>query len=52
MQLLVPRKRTNEVLQETYNGTSVGHFGLNGTFNNIRDRFYWKYVRGYGKLVQ
>lgn len=39
MQLLVPQNTINEILKETYNGTSSGHFGINKMLNKIRERF-------------
>lgn len=42
---MVPRKRINEMLEETYNGTSEGYFGANKTLNKIREQFYWVNMR-------
>ncbi|GBL55751.1 hypothetical protein AVEN_107238-1 [Araneus ventricosus] len=40
-QLIPPRSRIQEVLQETHDSTSGGHFGIMKTLRRIRERFYW-----------
>ena len=40
-QLVVPRKKVNQVLEEIHNGKSGAHLGVNKTLDKIRDRFYW-----------
>lgn len=41
LQLIVPRKRVKEILEEVHNSPSGGHFGVNKTLEKIRRRFYW-----------
>ncbi|GBN97789.1 hypothetical protein AVEN_177673-1 [Araneus ventricosus] len=40
-QLILPRSRIQEVLQETRDSTSGGHFGIMKTLRRLRERFYW-----------
>ncbi|KAJ8983161.1 hypothetical protein NQ317_016260 [Molorchus minor] len=40
-QIVLPRARVNEVLQEVHGGVGGGHFGVNKTLNKVRERFYW-----------
>ncbi|KMQ85118.1 integrase core domain protein [Lasius niger] len=40
-QLIVPRNRINQILEETHDSSSGGHFGVNKTLEKIRKRFYW-----------
>nr|GBM72566.1 hypothetical protein AVEN_139093-1 [Araneus ventricosus] len=44
-QLILPRSRIQEVLQETHDSTSGGHFGIMKTLRRIRERFYWDRLR-------
>jgi hypothetical protein len=45
MQLVLPKCRVKEVLQEIHGGTSGAHFGVNKTLGKIRERFYWVNAR-------
>jgi transposase InsO family protein len=45
MQLVLPKRRVKEVLQEIHGGTSGAHFGVNKTLGKIRERFYWVNAR-------
>ncbi|XP_071652203.1 uncharacterized protein [Temnothorax longispinosus] len=40
-QLIVPRNRVNQILEEAHDSFSGGHFGVNKTLEKIRKRFYW-----------
>jgi len=40
-QILVPRERVKQVLEEAHDSFSAGHFGVNKTLDRIRKRFYW-----------
>lgn len=40
-QLLVPKNKVPEVLDEMHGGKSGAHFGINKTMDKIRERFYW-----------
>ena len=40
-QIVVPRKRIKQILEETHDSSSGGHFGMNKTLDKIRKRFYW-----------
>ncbi|GBM25092.1 hypothetical protein AVEN_96668-1 [Araneus ventricosus] len=44
-QLILPRSRIQEVLQETHDSTSGGHFGIMKTLRRIPERFYWDRLR-------
>ncbi|GBM71714.1 hypothetical protein AVEN_220659-1 [Araneus ventricosus] len=44
-QLILPRSRIQEVLQETHDSSSGGHFGIMKTLRRIRKRFYWDRLR-------
>ncbi|GBM39457.1 hypothetical protein AVEN_209221-1 [Araneus ventricosus] len=44
-QLILPRSRIQEVLQETHDSSSGGHFGIMKTLRRIRERFYWDRLR-------
>ncbi|GBM00969.1 hypothetical protein AVEN_4855-1, partial [Araneus ventricosus] len=44
-QLILPKSRIQEVLQETHDSASGGHFGVMKTLCRIRERFYWDYLR-------
>ncbi|GBN20779.1 hypothetical protein AVEN_109186-1 [Araneus ventricosus] len=44
-QLILPRSRIQEVLQETHDSTSGGHFGIMKTLRRIRELFYWDRLR-------
>ncbi|GBM67443.1 hypothetical protein AVEN_265397-1 [Araneus ventricosus] len=48
-QLIFPKIRIQEVLQETYNRASGGHFGVMKTLRRIRERFYWDRLRADGR---
>jgi len=39
-QLVVPRKRINQILEEAHDSSSGGHFEVNKTMDKIRKRFY------------
>lgn len=41
LQLIVPRKRVKEILEEVHDSPSGGHFGVNKTLEKVRKRFYW-----------
>lgn len=41
LQIIVPRKRIPEVLQQLHDGASGGHFGVHKTLEKVRERFYW-----------
>lgn len=40
-QILVPREKVSEVLEEVHDSPSGSHFGINKTLQRIRKRFYW-----------
>ncbi|KAJ8951356.1 hypothetical protein NQ318_009292 [Aromia moschata] len=40
-QLIVPRNRVPEVLEEVHNGSTGGHLGVTKTLGKVRERFYW-----------
>ncbi|GBN65899.1 Transposon Ty3-G Gag-Pol polyprotein [Araneus ventricosus] len=40
-QLILPTSRIPEVLRETHDSTSGGHFGVTKTLSKTRERFYW-----------
>ncbi|GBM10397.1 hypothetical protein AVEN_182440-1 [Araneus ventricosus] len=44
-QLILPKGRIQEVLQETHDSASGGHFGIMKTLRRIRERFYWDRLR-------
>ncbi|GBN11088.1 hypothetical protein AVEN_174029-1, partial [Araneus ventricosus] len=44
-QLILPRSRIQEILQETHDSSSGGHFGIMKTLRRIRERFYWDRLR-------
>ncbi|KAJ8937076.1 hypothetical protein NQ318_009846, partial [Aromia moschata] len=44
-QVLLPRSRVPEVLQEVHGGIGGGHLGTNTTLQKLRDRFYWANCR-------
>ncbi|KMQ86926.1 integrase core domain protein [Lasius niger] len=41
LQLVVPRDRVREILEETHDSPFGGHFGVNKTLEKIRKRFFW-----------
>jgi hypothetical protein len=41
LQLVVPRKRVKEILEEAHDSSTGGHFGVNKTLDKIRKRFFW-----------
>lgn len=41
LQIVVPRKRIRQILEEAHDSSSGGHFGVNKTLGRIRKRFYW-----------
>ncbi|KAJ8953333.1 hypothetical protein NQ318_012128 [Aromia moschata] len=43
-QVLLPRSRVPEVLQEVHAGIGGGHIGTNKTLQKLRDRFYWRHT--------
>ncbi|GBM40817.1 Retrovirus-related Pol polyprotein from transposon 412 [Araneus ventricosus] len=40
-QLILPKSRIQEVLRETHDSASGGHFGVMKTLSKTRERFYW-----------
>lgn len=40
LQLIVPRKRVKEILEEIHDSPSGGHFGINKTLEKVCKRFY------------
>lgn len=40
-QLIVPKEKISEVLEEMHGGKSGAHLGVNKTLEKIRNRFYW-----------
>lgn len=44
-QIVVPRVRVKEVLDELHSGSSGGHLGVNKTLSKVRERFYWIHMR-------
>ncbi|GBN63376.1 hypothetical protein AVEN_265043-1 [Araneus ventricosus] len=40
-QLILPKSRIPEVLRETHESASGGHFGVMKTLSKTRERFYW-----------
>lgn len=45
MQIVVPKSRTTDVLQEMHGGPTGGHMGMNKTLDRIRSKFYWVHAR-------
>ncbi|KAI8737343.1 Transposon Ty3-I Gag-Pol polyprotein [Biomphalaria glabrata] len=41
LQIVLPKVRIQEVLQELHNGSTCGHLGINKTLEKVRQRFYW-----------
>ena len=41
LQLLVPRRSVQEVLQSSHEGQTGGHFGIRRTCDQVKRRFYW-----------
>ncbi|GBM04785.1 Transposon Ty3-G Gag-Pol polyprotein [Araneus ventricosus] len=41
-QLILPKSRIPEVLRETHDSASGGHFGVMKTLSKTRERFYWE----------
>ncbi|GBN60826.1 hypothetical protein AVEN_33060-1 [Araneus ventricosus] len=44
-QLILPKSRIQEVLQETHDNTSGRHFGVMKTLRKTREQFYWDRLR-------
>ncbi|GBM94250.1 Transposon Ty3-I Gag-Pol polyprotein, partial [Araneus ventricosus] len=44
-QLILPKSRIPEVLRETHDSASGGHFGVMKTLSKTRERFYWGRLR-------
>ncbi|GBO45434.1 Retrovirus-related Pol polyprotein from transposon 297 [Araneus ventricosus] len=44
-QLILPERRIQEVLRETHDSASGGHFGVMKTLSKTRERFYWDRLR-------
>ncbi|GBN73073.1 hypothetical protein AVEN_24430-1 [Araneus ventricosus] len=44
-QLILPKSRIQEILQELHDSASGGHFGVINTLRRIRERFYWDRLR-------
>ncbi|GBM41568.1 hypothetical protein AVEN_100601-1 [Araneus ventricosus] len=44
-QLIFPKSRIPEVLRETHDSASGGHFGVMKTLSKTRERFYWDRLR-------
>ncbi|XP_077260905.1 uncharacterized protein LOC143896767 [Temnothorax americanus] len=40
LQIIAPKQRIQEILNEAHNSPSGGHFGINKTLQKIRKRFY------------
>ncbi|KAJ8944082.1 hypothetical protein NQ318_005992 [Aromia moschata] len=40
-QLVLPKTRIHQVLEELHSSPSGGHFGVTRTLARVRDRFYW-----------
>ena len=40
-QLIIPRSRVPEVLEEIHGGSRSEHFGVKSTLRRLRQRFYW-----------
>ena len=40
-QIVVPRHKVQEILEEAHDSPSGGHFGVNKTLQKIRKHFYW-----------
>ncbi|KAJ8962887.1 hypothetical protein NQ318_001296 [Aromia moschata] len=40
-QLVLPKARIHQVLEELHSSPSGGHFGVTRTLARVRDRFYW-----------
>ena len=45
LQLIIPKVKVPEVLQQMHSGVSGGHLGMNKTLDKIRQRFYWVYCK-------
>ncbi|XP_019888240.1 uncharacterized protein LOC109611168 [Ooceraea biroi] len=41
LQIIVPRGRIAEILEEAHDSPTGGHFGVNKTLAKIRQRYYW-----------
>ncbi|XP_011634591.1 uncharacterized protein LOC105425493 [Pogonomyrmex barbatus] len=41
LQLMIPRSKVKQILEEAHDTPSGGHFGINKTLEKIRKRFYW-----------
>lgn len=41
LQLVIPKSKVREVLQELHDGTSRGHLGIKKTLEKVRKRSYW-----------
>lgn len=44
-QVILPRSKIKEVLEEMHSGVSGGHLGVNRTIDKVRQRFYWLHLR-------
>ncbi|GBN14381.1 Transposon Ty3-I Gag-Pol polyprotein [Araneus ventricosus] len=44
-QLILPKSRIPEVLRETHDSASGGHFGVMKTLSKTQERFYWDRLR-------
>ncbi|GBL92230.1 Transposon Ty3-I Gag-Pol polyprotein [Araneus ventricosus] len=44
-QLILPKSKIPEVLRETHDSASGGHFGVMKTLSKTRERFYWDRLR-------
>ena len=45
VQIIVPRSKVKEVLEEMHGGSSGGHLGANKTLDKVRQRYYWLNLR-------
>ncbi|GBN71661.1 hypothetical protein AVEN_60420-1 [Araneus ventricosus] len=45
MATTLPKSRIPEVLRETHDSASGGHFGVMKTLSKTRERFYWDRLR-------
>ncbi|KAJ8957190.1 hypothetical protein NQ318_007752 [Aromia moschata] len=44
-QLVLPKARIHQVLEELHSSPTGGHFGVTRTLARVRDRFYWENCR-------
>jgi len=52
LQLIVPQKLVKKVLEQAYDSSMGGHFGVNKTLERIQKRFLLSYIQaGRGRLI-